>query len=143
MGEKKASPIGCRTWAILIVLVIVGLTLLVGFVASRLISLRMNTAHSYTLPSPPRFLTDALASTKATQAIASEGYSTNVWKPVELNKTSDPDGNRDKCLLRDPTNPAKGDVTFCDSDQASAKNSRVVHVELKGNQVECRVEMPR
>src|SRR5262245_49898065 len=125
MAQKNASPIGWRTWAILIVLVVVGITLLVGFVANRLLSLRMNTAHSYTLPSPPSFLTDALATAKATQAIASEGYNMKVWKPVEVNMTSDPDGNRDKCLNRDRSNPAKGDITFCDSDQATSRNSRI------------------
>jgi hypothetical protein len=139
---EKKSGIGCKTWALLIVLVLALITWLVVYAANRVLSLRMNATHSYSLPSPPRFLTDAQATIKATQALNSEGYSSNLWKPVELSKSRDPDGNPDKCFQRDPKNPAKGIVTFADSDQASAKNSRIVHVELKGNQIECRVEMP-
>ena len=119
------------------------ITWLVVIAANRVLSMRMNATHSYPVPAPPTFLTDALATTKATQALAAEGYDTDVWKPVELSKSTDPDGNHDKCFQREGTNPAKGIVTFSDSEQASAKNSRIVHVELKGNQIECRVEMPK
>jgi len=142
MPAKRAG-MGCKTWALLILLLISGITWLVVFAANRVLSLKMNATHSYSLPSPPPFLNDALATTKATQALASEGYDTSLWKPLELSKTSDPDGSHDKCFQRDATNPARGIVMFSDSPQASAKNSRIVHVELKANQIVCRVEMAK
>src|SRR5262245_36956122 len=98
--EKRSSSIGCKTWAILALIVIAGVTWLVVIAANRVLSLRMGTVHTSELPSPPRFLTDSLATTKATQAIASEGYNMNIWKPVEVSKSSDPDGNSDEHFQR-------------------------------------------
>jgi hypothetical protein len=135
--------IGFRTGCALVILVVAGATWLVGLAAQRVLALRMGTVHTYTLPSPPRFLTDQLALQKAQQSLASEGYNTEYWKAVEDSKSSDPDGNHDKYLARNPANSASGTIIFCDSDKRTAKHTRIVHVELKGNRVDCQVEMPK
>src|SRR5690242_16704568 len=90
-----------KMWLILIIATIVGATVLIGLVAQRLLALRMGAVHSFTLPAPPRFLTDSLAEVKARQAMESEGYLPKVWQPIQMSNTSDPDGNHDKYLNRD------------------------------------------
>ena len=125
------------------VLVVAGATWLVVLAAQKVLALRMGTVHSYTLPAPPRFLTDQLALQKAQQAIATEGYNTDYWKALEDSKTSDPDGNHDKYLARNPSSSTSGTITFCDSDKHTAKHTRIVHVELKENHIDCQVEMPK
>ena len=75
--------------------------------------------------------------TKSRQALEDEGYNLKRWQAVEMSKTSDPDGNRDKFLNR--TDVASGTILFSDSPQSSPKYQRVVKVELKGNRLECRV----
>ena len=128
-----------RVWLVLVVGAIVGVSALVGIVAQRLLALRMGAVHTFTLPSPPRFLTDALALVKARQAMDSEGYIAKVWQPIEAGKSSDPDGNRDKYLARDPNDTNGGTIVFSDSAQSSGKHSRIVRVNLKANRVECQV----
>ena len=69
----------------------------------------------------------------------SEGYNTKLWQPIETSKSSDPDGNHDKYLARDPNLANGGTILFSDSPQSSAKHSRIVMVNLKGNRLECQV----
>src|SRR5437667_8540932 len=109
--------IGWRGWLIVIVVTIIGATVLVGLVAQRLLALRMGAVHTFTLPSPPRFLSDSLAQVKARQALENEGYNIKAWQPIQMSKSSDPDGNRDKYLNRDPVSGNGGTILFSDSAQ--------------------------
>src|SRR5262245_45511050 len=102
--------IGFRTGCALVILVVAGVTWLVVLTAQKVLALRMGAVHSYTLPAPPRFLTDQLALQKAQQSLASEGYNTDYWKPLEDSRSTDPDGNHDKYLARNPTNAASGTI---------------------------------
>ena len=52
--EPQAQAMGCKTWAVLIILLVGGITWLVVFAANRVLSSKLNAVHSYTLPSPPR-----------------------------------------------------------------------------------------
>ena len=128
-----------KTWLILIIAIIVAATVLVGTIAQKLLALRMGAVHTFTLPSPPRFLSDSLAQVKARQALENEGYNIKAWQPIQMSKSSDPDGNRDKYLNRDPVSGNGGTILFSDSAQSSAKHQRIVRVTLKANQVECQV----
>jgi len=124
---------------LLILIGFIGVVWLVGFTANRLLALKMGAVHTFTLPAPPRFLTDALALTKARQAMDVEGYD-QQWKPTEAGKTSDVDGKPDKYLVRSGPGANAGTIQFTDSRHP--KNSRIVHVELTANRVECQVQAP-
>jgi hypothetical protein len=132
-----------RTGCALAVLLIAAACALVGVVARRILSTRMGAVHTYTLPAPPPFLSDALALTKARQAMESEGYSLKLWQPLERRQTKNTQGEIDQFLLRNPTNAASGSITFADSAQSTPGHQRVVEVDLEQNRVSCRIEIPR
>ena len=124
------------------VIVIAGACVLVAVVAQRILSTRMGTVHNFPVTAPTPFLSDAVALARARQAMEAEGYSLKLWQPVQKRQANGSAGKSDQFLARDSVDSTSGSITFADSVQSSA-HIRVVHIELKQNQIECRISIPR
>ena len=90
--------------------------------------------HVFELTEQPAFLTDSLAVEKARQTMTIEGFDPTEWQPKADERTTAPDGARDKFLSRNGINPNSGSILFTRQDGAG----RFVHIELDGNRVVCR-----
>ena len=104
---------------------------------------RSGPVHVYHLRPAPAFLPDALALEKARETLARDGYDAAAWDPSEEDRSGAPDGTRDRYLSRNADNPNYGTILFHDRTRTQQNPARIVHLELKGDRLECFVVLPK
>ena len=104
---------------------------------------RSGPTHVFRLDPAPPFLPDGLALEKARETLARDGYELAEWEPWEDGRSTAPDGARDVYLSRNLSNPNSATILFHDRSGKHPNPGRIVHLELKGDRLECFVVLPK
>jgi hypothetical protein len=101
---------------------------------------RSGPTHTFSLPHDIDFLTEEVALKKSRETLALDGFDVSHWEPIEDGRSTAPDGVADKYLNRNTLNPNRLSVLFIDHQR---RESRVVILELQGNQLTTFVWLPK
>ena len=104
----------------------------------RAMAARLGPVYRFDAAANETFLTDDRAVEIARVVMRQDGLPESAWKLMEDDRTTAPDGRRDRYLIRYPDDPNRGMVYFhCDH---TSTPQRFVHVEFRDRAITARGE---
>ena len=88
-------------------------------------------------------LTDEVALAKAQDVMKLRGYDTATWQAMGENEKELPYGRRGPFLRRNTRNANEGCIQFVDSSMKDRNPTRIVQLELRGDQLHCELIYPK